>query len=140
SRLRSSRSRRRTRPTRRSTSESARSACRSGQVPGLGRVTDRTVVKARPPRATVWDALGHQASPIEAQPRVVDGVETASFTTCGGQSYVIARSPAADSYARLDPTESELLPFMDGSRSVKELVVEYYRRHGVLALPRIAAL
>jgi len=40
----------------------------------------------------------------------------------------------------LTPREFELLPLMDGKRSVKELVIAYYQRNGVLALSRVGSL
>ena len=49
-------------------------------------------------------------------------------------------NPASNSYLKLDEEEFELLPLMDGEHTVKELVIEYYLRHEVLALPRIAGL
>jgi putative peptide zinc metalloprotease protein len=52
----------------------------------------------------------------------------------------VIHNPASRTYARLDPREFELLPLMDGQRSVKQLVIDYYQRHGVLALARVAGL
>jgi CRP-like cAMP-binding protein len=53
---------------------------------------------------------------------------------------VVVHNPATRTYARLDPREFDLLPLMDGRHSVKELVIAYYQRHGVLALARVAGL
>src|SRR5262249_54999279 len=52
----------------------------------------------------------------------------------------VIHNTTAHTYLRLEPTEFEMLPLMDGTRSVKALVVAYYQRNGVLALPRIARL
>jgi putative peptide zinc metalloprotease protein len=49
-------------------------------------------------------------------------------------------NPAGRAYARLDPREFDLLPLMNGEHSVKELVIAYYQRYGVLALARVAGL
>jgi putative peptide zinc metalloprotease protein len=84
--------------------------------------------------------LEHAISPIEDRPRLVRNVEAAHHTTRTGVPYVVIHNPAARSYLKLDPREHDLLARMDGSRTVKALVVEYYQRHGVLALPRIAEL
>jgi putative peptide zinc metalloprotease protein len=78
--------------------------------------------------------------PTEERPRAVDGIEAAHQTTRGGEPYVVIHNPATHTYLKLEPEEFELLPLMDGSRTVKELVIIYYQRHEVLALPRIAGL
>jgi CRP-like cAMP-binding protein len=90
--------------------------------------------------ATVWQSLARALSPVEERPRVATNLETAAYTTRAGAPYVVVHRPDAHAYARLDPREYELLELMDGTRSVKELVIAYYQRHGALALPRIAGL
>jgi putative peptide zinc metalloprotease protein len=90
--------------------------------------------------STVWAALARALSPVEDRPCLAPGVESACYTTRSGAEYVVVHNPAARSYARLDPREFELLPLMDGQHSVKELVIAYYQRHGVLALARVAGL
>ena len=89
------------------------------------------------PQPSVWDALALALSPIEQRPRVVANLEAAHQHTRAGTAYVVIRNPAANSYLKLDPREYDLLPLMDGTRTVKALVVEYYQRNGVLALPRV---
>jgi putative peptide zinc metalloprotease protein len=90
--------------------------------------------------STVWEVLARALSPVEDRPRLAPGLESACYTTRSGADYVVVHNPAARAYARLDPREFELLPLMDGQHSVKELVIAYYQRHGVLALARVAGL
>jgi CRP-like cAMP-binding protein len=89
---------------------------------------------------TVWAAIGRSLSPVEERPRAPDGLESATYRTRSGAEYVVVHNPATRTYARLDPREFDLLALMDGRRSVKELVIAYYQRHGVLALARVAGL
>ena len=89
---------------------------------------------------TAWEALTRALSPVEDRPRLAPDVESATYRTRGGAEYVVIHSPSTRAYARLDPREFELLPLMDGQHSVKELVIAYYQRHGVLALARVAGL
>lgn len=89
---------------------------------------------------SVWDRLGRALSPVEQRPRVAVEVEAAQFTTRSGTPYVVIHNPVDHTYLKLDPREYELLPLMDGTCTVKALLVEYYQRHGVLALARIAGL
>lgn len=89
---------------------------------------------------SVWETFARALSPIEYRPKLVDRVEAVHQVTRTGSPYVVIRSPIAQSYLKLDPREYDLLALMDGTKTVKSLVVEYYQRHGVLALPRIAGL
>ncbi len=89
---------------------------------------------------TVWESLARTLSPVEGRPRVAAGLESARYTTRSGAEYVVVHNPGGRAYARLDPREFDLLPLMDGQHSVKELVIAYYQRYGVLALARVAGL
>jgi len=91
-------------------------------------------------KPSVWEALARALSPIEQRPRVVANIEASHQKTRTGAPYVVIRNPAASSYLKLDPREYALLPLMDGTRTVKALVVAYYERNGVLALPRVSGL
>jgi hypothetical protein len=75
---------------------------------------------------TVWDTLARALSPVEDRPRVASDLESAAYTTRSGAEYVVVHNPCTRTYARLDPREFELIALMDGSRSVKELVIAYY--------------
>lgn len=90
--------------------------------------------------STVWAGLARALSPVEDRPVIASDLESARYTTRSGAAYVVIHSPAAHTYARLDPREFELLPLMDGQHTIKDLVIAYYRTHGSLALPRIAGL
>lgn len=92
------------------------------------------------PQSSVWESLARALSPLEQRPCVVANIEATHQKTRAGTSYVVIRNPAANTYLKLDPHEYDLLPLMDGTRTVKALVVEYYQRHGVLALPRVSGL
>jgi CRP-like cAMP-binding protein len=90
--------------------------------------------------STVWETLARALSPVEDRPCLAARVESASYSTRAGAVYVVLHNPAKQAYARLDPREFELLELMDGHHSVKELVIAYYQRYGVLALSRVAGL
>src|SRR5207302_7639711 len=89
---------------------------------------------------SAWASLGQALSPVEDRPRVARGIESACYRTRTGAAYVVVHNPSARTYARLDPREFDLLSLMDGQHSVKELVIAYYQRYGVLALARVAGL
>jgi putative peptide zinc metalloprotease protein len=88
----------------------------------------------------VWGRLAQALAPTEERPQVVAGIEAAHHVTRSGRRYVVVHNPMAESYLRLDPREFDLLALMDGTRTVKSLVVAYYQRHGMLALSRVTGL
>src|SRR5438093_11616487 len=90
--------------------------------------------------SSVWETLARALSPVEDRPRLAAHLESATYTTRSGAEYVVLHNPTTRAYARLDPREFALLPLMDGQHSVKELVIAYYQRYGVLALSRVAGL
>ena len=72
---------------------------------------------------SVWESLARALSPVEERPRVASNLEAAAYTTRAGAGYVVVHRPDAHAYARLNPREYGLLELMDGTRSVKELVI-----------------
>jgi putative peptide zinc metalloprotease protein len=92
------------------------------------------------PDAGVWKRLHYALAPIHARPRVVSTLEASHHLTTRAKPYVVLRNTAANTYLKLEPREYELVGLMDGTRSVQQLVVEYFTRTGVLAVPRITAL
>ncbi|GAC1614022.1 MAG: hypothetical protein NVS9B1_23110 [Candidatus Dormibacteraceae bacterium] len=89
---------------------------------------------------SVWEGIDEALSPIEERPRLAAGLESVHHKTRGGASYVVVHNPAVHTYLKLDEEEFDLLPLIDGEHTVKDLVIEYYMRHEVLALPRVAGL
>src|SRR5262249_61100164 len=78
---------------------------------------------------TIWDRLAQALSPIEERPRIAHTIESAHHRARDGSRYVVIHNTTAHTYLRLEPTEFEMLPLMDGTRSVKALVVGCYQRN-----------
>lgn len=90
--------------------------------------------------ASIWKELQRALLPIHARPRVVTTLEVAQQETSSGKPYLVLRNTAQNTYLKLEPREYELVGLMDGSRTVQQLVVEYFTRNGVLAVPRVTGL
>jgi CRP-like cAMP-binding protein/Zn-dependent protease len=105
-------------------------------LPASGRRARRRA----PRHAPVWDEVERALLPTEERPRLAGAIESVHQRTRAGLAYVVIHNPANHEYLKLDEEEFDLLPLMDGEHTVKELVIEYYLRHEVLALPRIAGL
>jgi hypothetical protein len=92
------------------------------------------------PQSSVWDELAKALSPIEERPQVVAGIEGAQQTTRAGTSYVVLHNPVANTYLKLEPREFDLVQKMDGTPTVKALVIDYFQMPRVLAPPYVVGL
>lgn len=88
----------------------------------------------------LWEALRREADPTAFRPRLAGDVEIREFQLRWGNDYAIIANPRDLLHYRLDPKELELVRLMDGTRTVKELVVERFRASGDLELAAVADL
>ena len=92
---------------------------------GAGSATDVAAGHARP---DIWAAAGRAIDVGLSRPRLAEGVEHVHFTTRWGAGYTMAKAPARGggppTYLRFDEHEGALLDLLDGSRTVREIVVE----------------
>jgi putative peptide zinc metalloprotease protein len=89
---------------------------------------------------SVWDSLDHAVDPSTFRPRLVDDIESAKLTTRDGVEYVVVHSPTAGKYLKLDPREFQVMQRMDGTRTVHQLVDEFFKAYGLVAFARIPGL
>ena len=90
--------------------------------------------------ADLWQALADRVDMGEFRPEVAPDVEIKTFRLRWGNDYTIIANPRDLLHLRLDPGEFELLPLMDGTRTVKEIVVERFEESGDLELSGVADL
>jgi CRP-like cAMP-binding protein/Zn-dependent protease len=80
---------------------------------------------AEPPRTTdVYAGLAGSLELADQRPRLRDGCELKIFRLRWGNDYAMLARDDRELHYRLEVWEAELLPKMDGSRTVGELVVE----------------
>jgi putative peptide zinc metalloprotease protein len=91
-------------------------------------------------RATIWDQLREAVDVTEYRPRLRDGLVWRNLRTARGDDYVIIQNPQAATYLRLTPEDFFVFELMDGSLSIRELVVAYMLKFHRFALPRVARL
>jgi CRP-like cAMP-binding protein/Zn-dependent protease len=72
----------------------------------------------------VYEALGHTLDMAEWKPRLQDGTEVKAFRLRWGNDYALVARADRELHYRLEIWEAELLPRMDGTRAVADLVVE----------------
>jgi putative peptide zinc metalloprotease protein len=89
--------------------------------------------------ASLRARLKEMADPLLFRPQVRTDVVVRRLESQGGQIYVL-KNAVAGTYLRLDRREFDLWRLMDGSRSVKDLMVVYFRRYKALAFGLITGL
>src|SRR5919204_1816477 len=81
---------------------------------------------AAPPTVAtdVYESLSHSLEVAELRPRLRDGCELKVFRLRWGNDYAMLARDDREMHYRLEVWEAELLPKLDGTRTVGELVVE----------------
>lgn len=88
----------------------------------------------------IWDRLAYLVDPGEFRPKLSDDVEIKEFKLKWGNDYAIIFNPRDLLHYRLEPGEVEVVRLMDGTRTLKEIVVERLGESGDLELSGIADL
>jgi CRP-like cAMP-binding protein/Zn-dependent protease len=114
----------------------------AGRSPsGLWRtLSDRVAEEPSGGEGGLWDDLAVKVDPAEFRPKLAPDVEVKLFSLRWGNDYAVVANPRDLVHYRLGPGEVELLWLMDGSRTVREIVVERFRESGDLELSGVADL
>jgi CRP-like cAMP-binding protein/Zn-dependent protease len=99
-------------------------------------------LEASPPAETpdLWAALAQRVDITAFRPELAPDIEVKTFHLRWGNDYTIIANPRDLVHLRLEPGEAELLPLMDGTRTVGEIVVERLDESGDLELSGVADL
>ena len=110
--------------------------------PGLwGRLADRIEeAPAGDGRIDVWARLAERTDPAQFRPKLAPDIEIKEFKLRWGNDYTMIANPRDLVHYRLDPSDAELLKFMDGTRTVKEIVLERFKDSGDMELSGVADL
>ena len=104
------------------------------------RLAERDLNRTPENSSGIWGALRDRLNPALYRPVRSDQVDAVPLTTKGGQPYYILANRARSRYLRLAPDDHHLWTLMDGTRSVKDLIFEYFTQFGSLAFDRVAQL
>jgi CRP-like cAMP-binding protein/Zn-dependent protease len=80
----------------------------------------------------LWDDLGDRLDPTRYRPKLADHVETRVFPLKWGNDYVMVANTRELVHYRLPADQLPLLEKMDGTRTVKEIVLEEFDASGDL--------
>jgi CRP-like cAMP-binding protein len=88
----------------------------------------------------LWRRLRERVDPARFRPQLAPDVELKEFRLRWGNDYAMIRNPRDLIHYRLEPEEVELVRHMDGTRTVKEIVVDRFRGSGELDLDGVVEL
>src|SRR5262245_2004732 len=91
-------------------------------------------------RESIWTQLRDAIDVVAYRPKLRDGLVWRHFTTAHGEDYVIVQNPQAATYLRLPPEDFFVFELMDGTATIRDLVVAYMLKFQRFALPRVARL
>jgi CRP-like cAMP-binding protein/Zn-dependent protease len=91
-------------------------------------------------RGGLWDRLAELIDPAQFRPKLAPDVELKEFKLRWGNDYAMIANPRDLLHFRLTPTEAALVKLMDGTRTVKEIVLERLKESGDLELSGVADL
>jgi len=80
----------------------------------------------------VYEQILDRVDLTRFRPKLASDVEVKAFPLRWGNDYVMVANPRAMLYYRLEPWEGDLLPLMDGTRTVGDIVVERLEEVGEL--------
>jgi CRP-like cAMP-binding protein/Zn-dependent protease len=88
----------------------------------------------------VWDDVEARYDAGRFKPRLAGDVEIKQFKLRWGSDYAMIANPRDLVHYRLESAELETVRLMDGTRTLKEIVVERFRKSGDLELDGVADL
>jgi CRP-like cAMP-binding protein/Zn-dependent protease len=115
----------------------SRTEARSGIWAALSRAIE---TPRQEPQLDLWDRLGQLVDTAQFRPKLADDVELKEFKLRWGNDYAIIANPRDLIHYQLTPSEAALIPLMDGTRTVKEIVVDRFKESGEIELSGIADL
>ena len=89
---------------------------------------------------SVWQRVHEQLDPLLLRPKARPDIVVRRLESSDRRPYYMAKSPRAGTYVRLTEREHQLLELMDGSRTVKQIVLADFAAHKSLAYNRVIQL
>jgi len=88
----------------------------------------------------VWARLGDLLDPTTFRPKLADDIEIRLFEQRWGEGYLMIANPRDLLHYRLAASDLDLLEMMDGTRTVKEIVIERFEGSGEIELTTVIDL
>src|SRR5207247_10989674 len=88
----------------------------------------------------LWSHLATLVDRAEFRPKRSDDIEVKRFALRSGEPYYMIANPRDLVHFRLNQSDYELVSLMDGTRTVKEIVLDRFRESGDMELDGVADL
>ena len=88
---------------------------------------------------SIWAWLAEKLDVTQERPQAAPGIVASRFEGRDGV-YTVLKNPQTRTYFRLSEKDAFLWQRMDGSHTVKDLVVAYFKEYKVLAFGRVSGL
>jgi putative peptide zinc metalloprotease protein len=88
----------------------------------------------------VWAALDHAVDLGASRPKLAADVEIARFRTRWGSGYTMVKNPRGPSYFRFTDEDGGILELLDGTRTVREIIVDRLRDSDELDVDSVVSL
>ncbi len=96
---------------------------------GVWGVLKERLASAGPGEESVWGRLGTLVDPGEYRPKLAPDIEIKRFTQRSGDDYYMIANPRDLVHYRIQAPDYELVRLMDGTRTVKEIVIDRFHVH-----------
>jgi len=106
--------------------------------PGVWGVVERRLDSAGEGDGSLWDQLSTRVDVGEYRPKLASDIEIKAFTQRSGDEYYMLANPRDLVHYRIQGPDYELVKLMDGTRTVKEIVVERFEDSGEMDLGGVA--
>jgi CRP-like cAMP-binding protein len=87
---------------------------------------------------SLWGRLGALVDPGEYRPRLAGDIEVKRFTQRSGEDYYMLANPRDLVHYKIQGPDYELVRLMDGTRTVKEIVIERFSDSGEMDVGGVA--
>jgi CRP-like cAMP-binding protein/Zn-dependent protease len=88
----------------------------------------------------VWRALQRSFDPAYYKPSLAPDIEFKEFSLRWGNDYAMIANPRALLHYRLEPEELAIVRLLDGTRTIKQVVLERFHESGDLELDAVVEL
>jgi CRP-like cAMP-binding protein len=106
--------------------------------PGVWGSIETKVASAGPGGGELWEHLSELVDIGQYRPKLAEDIEVKYFTRRSGEPYYMLGNPRDLLFFRIGPLEYELIKLMDGTRTVKEIVLERFQESGEIELSGVA--
>jgi len=110
--------------------------------PGLWGRLEAHIASAEPDEEEpgLWQRLADMVDPAQLRPKLAEDIEIKVFHLRWGNDYAMLANPRDLIHYQVSPADAEAIRLMDGTRTVKEIVLARFQDSGDLELSAIADL